>query len=248
MNPTIELLLNHSSVRRFTKQPVTDQQLYAMISAAQMASTSSNVQAYSVIQITDPDKRKHLAELTGNQRHVEESPLFLVWCADLHRLRLAYGLHSDPEEAYFNTAESMIVATVDTALAAQNAAVSAESMGMGIVYIGGIRNQIRAVTELLDLPAFVYPVFGMCIGYPDKRSGIKPRLPLEAVLHHDKYDTTNWNKLLESYDQTMNEYILQRTGGKVNRTWTKDMKDKYSTPTRMHMKAYLEEQGFYKQS
>ncbi|MEX2416424.1 MAG: oxygen-insensitive NADPH nitroreductase [Paenibacillaceae bacterium] len=244
MNETIELMLNHRSIRKFTGQAVSEEQLHTIITAAQMASSSSHVQAYSVIRVSDPDKREKLVELTMNQRHVADSPLFLVWCADLYRNRLAYSLHDDPNHAYLSTAENMIVATVDAALAGQNAALAAESMGMGIVYIGGIRNEIRAVTELLELPEWVYPVFGMCIGYPDQEVGIKPRLPMEAILHYDKYDISQMSGLLESYDHTMSEYMLQRTKGKVNRTWTEDMKNKFASPSRMHMKAYLEEQGF----
>jgi len=247
MNQTIELMLNHRSIRKFTEQRVTEEQLNSIIAAAQMASSSSHVQAYSVIQVSDPVKREKLAELTGNQRHVADSPLFLVWCADLHRNRTAYCLHDDPDHAYMNTAENMIVATVDVALAGQNAALAAESMGMGIVYIGGIRNQIRAVTEILELPELVYPVFGMCIGYPDQEIEVKPRLPIDAVLHRNKYDTSQLNAHLKGYDLTMSEYMRKRTNGKINRTWTEDMKNKYGSPSRMHMKSYVEEQGFYLQ-
>lgn len=247
MNQTIELMLNHRSIRRFTEQSISEEQLHHIIASAQMASSSSHVQAYSVIRVSDLEKREKLARLTSNQRPVADSPIFLVWCADLYRNRVAYSLYDDPDTASLNTAENMIVATVDATLAAQNAALAAESMGMGIVYIGGIRNQIREVTELLELPERVYPIFGMCIGYPDQEVGIKPRLPMEAILHHDKYNSSQVSSLLESYDQTMSEYMLERTQGKVHRTWTEDMKNKFASPSRLHMKAYLEEQGFYLQ-
>ncbi len=247
MNATIELMLNHRSIRKFTQQTVSEEQLHAIIASAQMASSSSHVQAYSVIRVADPVKRERLAVLTSNQGYVAESPIFLVWCADLYRNRVAFSLHGNPNHAYLNTAENMIVATVDAALAAQNAAIAAESMGMGIVYIGGIRTQIREVTKLLELPEWVYPVFGMCIGYPDQKVGIKPRLPMEAILHQDSYQTSQVSTILESYDQTMSEYMLERTQGKVERKWSEDMKNKFASPSRLHMKAYLEEQGFYLQ-
>jgi FMN reductase (NADPH) len=247
MNETIRLMLNHRSIRKFTEQAVSEEQLHAIIGAAQAASSSSHVQAYSVIRVSDLIKRDKLAEWTGNQRYVADCPLFLVWCADLYRDRLAYSIYDDPEHAFLNTAENMIVATVDVALAAQNAALAAESLGLGIVYIGGIRNQSRLVTKLLQLPQWVYPVFGMCIGYPDQQVGIKPRLPMESILHDDQYDTEKLNALLGSYDQTMSQYMIARTEGKLNRKWTEDMKNKFGSPTRMHIKAYLEEQGFYLQ-
>lgn len=86
-NDTISLLMKHASVRKFRDKPVSEDQLSAIIGAAQMASTSSNVQAYSVIAVTDPALKTELAGLAGNQAYIEQCPVFLVWCADLYRLR-----------------------------------------------------------------------------------------------------------------------------------------------------------------
>ena len=179
MNPTIELIKRHRSIRKYKPDPLTAEQIAAIVSAAQMASTSSNVQAYSVIGVTDPAKKKRLAELSGNQAYVEQCPLFLVWCADLHRLKLACA--KQHTEMMHGMMENFIIATVDTALAAQNAALAAESMGLGIVYIGGIRNNPQGVVECLSLPELVYPVFGMCVGYPDQEPEIRPRPQMDMV-------------------------------------------------------------------
>lgn len=87
MNDTLSLLMNHRSIRKFTDEPVTEEQLKTIVAAGQMASTSSNVQAYSIIAITDSEKKRRLAELAGNQAYIVECPVFLVWCADLYRLK-----------------------------------------------------------------------------------------------------------------------------------------------------------------
>ncbi|MFD0676615.1 MULTISPECIES: oxygen-insensitive NADPH nitroreductase [unclassified Paenibacillus] len=244
MNEVIDLLKKHTSMRKFTEQPVTDEQLRTIVTSAQSASTSSNVQAYSIIRVSDQGMKQQLSVLSANYSYIVECPLFLVWCADLHRLHKAYGKHEDDEPVYIGTMENLIVATVDASLAAQNAAIAAESMGLGIVYIGGIRNHIAEVSKLLKLPQHVYPVFGMCIGYPDQQSGPRPRLPLDAVLHENTYDSDRMTKSVEDYDRTMKEYITLRTGGKRTSTWTEDMANKLKTPARLHMKSYLEEQGF----
>jgi FMN reductase (NADPH) len=243
MNETIRLLSSHQSIRKFTNEAVTEEQLGAIITAAQWASSSSNVQAYSVIHVTDEAKRQQISEWTGNQAHVVASPVFLVWCADLYRLRTAYGIHEDAAQAYTGTMENWVVATVDAALAAQNAAIAAESLGMGIVYIGGIRNNIQGVSDLLGLPKYTSPLFGMCMGYPDQNPGQRPRLPQQAVLHHNSYQTDGVLAQIQSYDQTTKAYISKRTGGKRTSTWSEDMSNKLKQPTRMNIKAYLESQG-----
>ncbi|NHN33078.1 oxygen-insensitive NADPH nitroreductase [Paenibacillus agricola] len=247
MNETIRLLNSHQSIRNFTEQPVTQEQLQTIISAAQRASSSSNVQAYSVIHITDEDKRKQIAEWADNQAHISKSPVFLVWCADLYRLREAYSMHEDPGQAYLGTTENWIVATVDAALAAQNAAIAAESLGMGIVYIGAIRNRIEAVSELLGLPAYTSPLFGMCIGYPNQNPGQKPRLPQQAILHHNTYQTDGVVEQITDYDNTMMDYIMKRTGGKRSNGWSEDMRNKLKAPSRLDIKSYLNGQGLDKE-
>lgn len=244
MNQTIELLLEHRSVRKFKDKPVSEEQFAAIIRAAQMASSSSNMQAYSVLRISDPAKRKRLAEAAGGQAYVEECPLFLVWCADLFRLRAARSLHGEVNDEAIATTENGVIATVDAALAAQNAAIAAESLGLGIVYIGGIRNNLDLVTELLELPPYVYPVFGMCIGTPDQETVVRPRLPEQAIVHEDRYDPAKYEELIRSYDAQMKRYILERTGGKRDHTWSQDMAAKLAQPNRLEIKPYLRKQRF----
>lgn len=243
-NETLTLLMNHASVRQFQDKPVSEEQLAAIIGAAQMASTSSNVQSYSAIAVTEPALKARLASLAGNQAYIEQCPVFLVWCADLYRLREITAPYLGEEASYVDSTENLIVATVDVALAAQNAAVAAESLGLGIVYIGGIRNHIAEVSELLGLPELVYPVFGMCLGYPAGSSGLRPRLPLKAVLHHNGYQAETTVEQVKAYDEVTRAYMHERTGGQNDTPWSAMMARRLAEPARLHMKEYLHQKGF----
>lgn len=243
-NDTLSLLMKHTSVRQFQDKPVSEEQLAAIIGAGQMASTSSNVQAYSVIAVTDSALKSELAGLAGNQVYIEQCPIFLVWCADLYRLHEVIKPHAQGVSTYEDSTENFIVATVDVALAAQNAAVAAESLGLGIVYIGGIRNRIAEVSELLGLPELVYPVFGMCLGYPAGVNGLRPRLPQQAVLHRNKYNAESTVEQVKVYDEVSQAYLRERSGGKMDTPWSELMAKRLAEGNRLHMKDYLQEKGF----
>ncbi|MGG3283511.1 oxygen-insensitive NADPH nitroreductase [Paenibacillus solani] len=243
MNDTISLLMNHRSIRKYSDRPVSEEQLRAVVAAGQMASTSSNVQAYSIIAVTSQEKKQRLAQLAGNQAYIVECPVFLVWCADLFRLKKSTEALSVDQETYEDSTENFIVATVDAALAAQNAAIAAESLGLGIVYIGGVRNSIAEFSEVLELPELVYPVFGMCLGYPDQEPGLRPRLPMEAVLHRDRYERAAVEEV-KNYDRISSEYLSKRTQGKNNTPWSQLMAKRLAEPVRLHMKDFLEGKGF----
>jgi len=250
MNDVIEQLMKHRSIRKFTADPIADSVVATIIRAGQMASTSSNVQAYSVITIKDRELRERIMRLSGEQEYITECPVFLIWCADLHRLRKAADKHADqagagaPSETYADSTENLLVAAIDTALAAQNAAVAAESLGYGICYIGAVRNHIAELSELLELPELVVPLFGMCIGVPAQDPLLRPRLPLEGVLHTDRYQTERIESGIERYDEVFTQYMSQRSGGKVSTPWSAQMRKRLSEPIRLHMKSFLQDKGF----
>lgn len=241
MNSFIDQLLKHRSIRKFKPDSISDEQLQAIVRSAQSASTSSNIQAYSIIRVTDRDKRLGIMKAAGSQQYVEECPLFLVFCADLHRLRKACELRGT--EMRHEGIEPFLTASVDAALAAQNAAVAAESMGLGICYIGAIRNDPAEVSRLLELPELVYPVFGMCIGVPDQEPTPRPRLPIDSVLHTDRYETSHPEALAE-YDEETRKYYRERTGGKKESGWTDDMAGKFAAPNRPFLGEFLKGKGF----
>jgi FMN reductase (NADPH) len=142
--------------------------------------------------------------------------------------------------------EHLLVATIDVALAAQNAAVAAESLGYGIVYIGGIRNDPFTAASLLALPPKTFPVFGMCIGLPaqDAATLARPRLPLSGFVHHNQYEISQVGQAIETYDEMMKQYMIARTGGAQVKTWSEDVETKMKANARRHMKSLLHQQGF----
>lgn len=243
MNSVIELIGNHRSIRKFKEKKISEELIKEIFTSAQFASTSSFVQAYSVVRVNNPESRKKIASWSGEQNYVETASDFFVFCADMKRLELATKGHKEEYSAGYT--ESFIIATVDTALYGQNVMLCAESLGLGGVFIGGIRNNPEGICGLLELPENVYPVFGMCLGYPDQNPGQKPRLPLNIILKDDVYREDSMEKL-ESYDKVVKEYYVERTKGKINHTWTEQMAEKMKGELRPHMKGFLENWNFIK--
>ncbi len=206
-NDVLRLQLTHRSVRKFGPRDVTEEELTALVAAAQSAPTSSNLQPWSVVAVRDPHRRARLAALAGNQAFVAEAPLFLVWVADLGRARrLARRAGVEVEAADY--LETTIIGFVDTALAAQNAVLAARSLGLGSVFVGAIRNRPVEVAAELNLPPHVVAAFGLAVGEPDpgENAGIKPRLPQAAVLHRETYDAEVADAHIPVYDERLAAY------------------------------------------
>lgn len=205
MRDIIELLGSHRSIRRYSSQPVDETLLNQILDAVRQAPTSANLQSYSIIVVRDPAKKKLLAEYCGNQVWIEQCPVFLVICPDLHRLHRVCKIRGYTMRDQF--IEISLVAIVDASLVAQNIAVAAEASGLGICMIGGIRNNPDKVCELLKLPERVFPLMGVCLGYPDQTPMVKPRLPHELVIHQEEYRDDSLAAVLAEYDRA-----IQATG------------------------------------
>lgn len=249
-NATLAVIHAHGSVRAYKSDAVPEALLATIVRAAQRASTSSNLQAYSVIAVTDAAKRARLAEVCGQQAFIAQAPLFLAWCADLARLERVCALRDYTQVTAY--VENFLVAALDAVIAAQNAALAAESLGLGICYIGSIRNNPREVIELLGLPRLVFPVVGMTVGYPEKPPPVRPRLPLEAILHRECYNADH-DRALHEYDRVMAATGIynQRqvpVPGKPDEMedygWLEHSARRVSQPTRTHLRQVLQEQGF----
>lgn len=218
-NDTIATLLDHRSIRGYRSDPLPAGTLETLIAAAQSAATSSNMQTWSVIAVGDPQKRKSLAQIANKQKHIEQCPLFLVFLADLSRLdRMAAA-----EGIVFQGlpyAETFLVAAIDAALAAQNAVIAAESLGLATVYIGALRNDAEAVAKVLGLPKGAAGVFGLCVGYADPKAAaeVKPRLPQQAIVHFDSYVVPNETSLRTAYDAQLAAF--SKRNEMAQSTWT----------------------------
>lgn len=206
-NEVLAVQLARRSVRSFRPGPVDEDELHALVAAAQSAPTSSNLQAWSVVAVREPARRRRLAELAAGQEFVARAPLLLVWLADLGRARRLASRVGRPMEAA-DYLESTLLGVIDAALAAQNAVVAAESLGLGTVFVGALRNHPEAVAAELGLPPHTVAVFGLAVGRPDpsERAGIKPRLPRSAVLHHESYDFAASDAGVAVYDDHLASY------------------------------------------
>jgi nitroreductase len=242
MNETIRLLQSHRSVRKFTDQTVSQAIVDELVKCGQSAATSAFIQACTVIQVEDRENREQLVQLAGNQPYIASAARFLVFCADMNRLKMACDMHE--AEMLSGFTEQFITATVDCALFAQNVIIAAQSLGIEGVYIGGIRNNIQPVTDLLDLPQLVYPVFGMCLGYPAQNPEVKPRLPVPVILKQDRYDDSAEVDRITEYDEQVREYYKTRTGGNKDDSWSQQIADMLVKEARPHMKGFLESRGF----
>lgn len=243
-NDVLQLMRNHSSVRSYTDRLIDTDLLIRIVQSGQCAASSSFIQAYSVIRVSDQQNRALIAKAAGNQQWIVNAPEFLLICADMLRIQaccekaLAGSL-----EGY---TEHFIAATVDAALMAQNMMLAAESEGLGGVFIGGIRNQPEVVANCLELPEQVYPVFGLCLGWPAGQQAVKPRLPVDVILHQEKYQSTNLQNQLEKYDRQMSDYYVSRKSNAKNSNWSEQTALAVQGKKREHMLNFLQSKGFLK--
>jgi nitroreductase len=219
-NETLGLVLSHRSVRAYLPDALPEGTIEILVAAAQSAASSSNLQAWSVIAVEDQARKSRLAALAGNQKHIEEAPLLLVWLLDLNRLEKLAFVQNQPAAA-LDYLESFLLGAVDAALAAQNAVVALESLGLGGVYIGALRNKPLAVAAELGLPPHVFALFGLVVGQPDpsRPADVKPRLPSRAVFFREQYGFGEAGLLdIAAYDQRFQAF--QREQGLPEQGWS----------------------------
>lgn len=222
--PQVEALLRHKSVRTFLPDDLPDGSIETMVAAAQSASNSSALNQWSLVAVTDADLKQQISDTVARSVPVdripwiEEAPALLLWVADLSRgAEITKDAGRDPY--VFDYLDSFLMASIDAALAAQNAVVAAESMGLGIVYLGVMRNVAKEVAELINLPPLSFVTFGMAVGRPDatRTSSIRPRPAQPMVLHHNQYDQGRYRAYLTDYEEA---YQAFRVSQKMStKTW-----------------------------
>ncbi|CAN7438712.1 NADPH-dependent oxidoreductase [Bosea sp. LjRoot90] len=206
-NEVIGQILAHRSVRSYKPDPLPEGTIETLVAAGQSAASSSNLQTWSVVAVSDHARKARLAEVTGNQKHILQAPTLLVFLADLSRLGELGAAHEHTVDA-LDYLETLFVGIIDAALAAQNAVLAAESLGLGTVYIGALRNDPERVARELGLPPKVFPVFGLCVGYPAPEvvTGIKPRLSPALVLHREQYGAGYAPEPVAAYDGAIQDF------------------------------------------
>ncbi|OBW95213.1 NADPH-dependent oxidoreductase [Gallibacterium salpingitidis] len=245
MNQTIESLLNHRSIRSYTHQPVEEEKIDLIIRAAQAAPNWCNIQHVSIIAVQDAQHREKLAELCGQQEYIAQAPVFLIFCADFYRTALACRQYGQSMDTVMDKIDNVIVGANDVGIALGTAVAAAESLGLGTVPIGDVRLNAFAITQDLNLPRYVIPMIGLCVGYAAENPSIRPRLPKQAVYFSEHYQS-NLNAVIEQYDQQYARYLKEREWNSRDANWTQSVANFYRPPYNHYpeIPALLKQQGF----
>lgn len=252
--PTLQTLLNHRSVRKYTGEPISDEMLTAILEAGRAVSTSSFLQATSIIRVVDSTKRTQLRQISCDMTaddyeqaladgkklghgYVESCAEYLVFCMDAYR-------HHQLADVQTDWTEVTLIGAIDTALMAQNVLATAESLGLGGVFIGSLRNDIERAGAVLGLPKHVVPLFGLCLGHPDWSSKInqsqRPRLPLDVLVSTDTYQAPS-DDVLSAYNDEVRGYYQGRG---LDLDWKAQIAATFGGEVRPFVLAYLQKQGF----
>ena len=227
MNKTIELIKDHRSIRDFKPDQIETNIIEEIVKAAQAMPNSINGQQTSIIVVTDKEKKAKVAELAGGQTWIDQAPLFLLFVIDFYKTDLA-AQKNGVTQVIHESVEGTMAGTFDAGLNMGAAIVAAESLGLGIVPIGGIRRSPEEIIALFNLPEKVFPVAGLAIGYPNSHSHQKPRLPLNTFKHDESYQTTGMSETIDQYDAEMAEY-LKTIGREQEVNWSKTTSGLYQS-------------------
>lgn len=241
MNEIVKHLKSHRSCRNYQKgYKIPKEEISEIIECSKQAPSWMNGQHYSIIVINDEEIKSKLFEISG-QKHIDTSSVFLLYVADLTRMNISCSL----EGTFFdieNNKDILITASMDVALAMQNAAVAAESLGYGTVFCGGIRNKAKELIEIFNLPRYVYPVCGLSIGKLDldlTTEKVKPRLKVDINVGENKYPVSTEEQILD-YNRTMEEFAEARE----TMMWSEKFSKFYSGKPNVNNNEILKKQGF----
>ncbi len=235
----LSLMARHRTIRDFEPEPLPDAVIERAVRAAQCAATSSWIQAYHLLQVTRTEERERLALLTGGQPQVAAAGAFFVISGDTRRHRLIAAREDAP---YENSTELFLLATIDASLFAQNLVLAFEALGYGTCYIGGLRNDLAAVDELLVLPHGLYPLFGLCVGRAASDPGTRPRLAARAVWSKDRYpDDEAVLRDVQDHDVAAARYYEARGAG--GRNWSGGTWRKFKATLRPSLRPFYDSKG-----
>ncbi len=196
-NATLESIHAHRSIRKYKPDPVADELLDEILAAGIRASSSGNMQTYSIIVTRDQALRERLAEPHFHQNMVLDAPVLLTFCADFHRMRRWLEISKAPDN--FDNFLSFMIAAIDAVLVSQNVALAAESRGLGICYMGSTLANADAIGRILELPENVVPVAGFSLGWPAEDPAPRDRLPLDGLVHYETYEDYSDERIREIY-------------------------------------------------
>lgn len=217
-NETIKHQLNHRSIRQFKPASLSTEQLTTLYEVARQTSTSMFMQQMTILHVTDEKKRAAVREIC-HQPYVGANGDLLIFIADLHRNQIIRQ-QAGNDDGRLHTTDIFLQAVEDTVLATQNVLNAVESMGLGGVVLGSIKNDSQKLIEVLDLPQMTFPILGLQIGIPDQEPQLKPRLPLSLMAFENDYPKTMPMNLMPDYDRVVNTYYDLRNANQRVDTFT----------------------------
>ena len=196
---TIKQIHAHRSIRKYKPDLIPGDLLTKILEAGIRASSSGNMQTYSIIVTEDITLREQLYKAHFEQNMVLEAPLLLTFCADFHRMRQWLRISDAADN--FDNFMSFMIAAIDAILVSQNVALAAESEGLGICYLGSTFSNCTQVGRILELPHNAVPVAGFTLGYPNEEPELRDRLPLDGLVHYETYQDYSDERIAEIYKQ-----------------------------------------------
>jgi nitroreductase len=250
-NDTITNILSRRSHRSFTQDPVSADMLDTLFATAFSAPSKSDLQQACVIRVEDKAKQRRIAELSPSTGWIAHAPVFLVWCGDSRRIRKlsdwrGHDFANDHLDAFMNAA-------VDAGICMQTFIVAAESLGLGCCPISEVRNQIQALSDELELPQHVFPVAGLCVGWPQAKPGLSMRLPMSATVKTNVYnddhlldDVAEYDSRREAIDNTPSDQqrAVEKFGVSPDYGWSENRTRQYAEPAREDFGRFIRKQGF----
>jgi nitroreductase len=249
---TVAQILAHRTHRRYKPDPVPDELLEIVLAAALSAPSKSDLQQVAVILVRDRAKQATIGGWIPDMPWIATAPLFMVFCGDHRRLRrVANELRHRPFPN--DTLDMFMNAAVDAGLVLQSFITAAEAMGLGCCPISVVRNHVEKLSELLELPAGVFPVSGLTVGYPSQAGWVSMRLPPALTVHTDRYDDRDLPAQLEAYDRRRearhatppaSQRFVDRFGHTEPYGWSEDKARQYSVPERHNFGPFIRRHGF----
>jgi nitroreductase len=242
-------MLEHRSHRRYTAQPVPPELLRLLFACAFSAPSKSDLQQADIVAVNDAAKHKTIADLIPDMPWVRAAPVFLVFCGNNRRTRQVAEMRGKPFandhlDAFMNSA-------VDAGIVLASFIHAAEAIGLGCCPISAVRNHAQVVSDLLELPDWVFPLAGLCVGYPTEPGIVTSRLGLDVTVHADRFDETGIAEKIDAYDrrraarsQYKNQRDVARFGLAEFYGWSEDKARQYANPERADFGAFIRRKKF----
>lgn len=245
----IARMMEHCTHRKWTDRTVEPGLLRLLCATALAAPSKSDLQQTDIVNVADRELRQSIVDQIHDMAWIMEAPVFLIFCGNNRRLRLMSQWRSKPfpndhMDQFFNAA-------CDPAIILGQFLCAAEAVGLGCCPISHVRNNADKVSELLNLPDWVFPFAGLCVGYPARGNRITPRLPLSVTVHENRYDESQLSQLIDEYDHRRHELQpygkprdVKRFGPADFYGWSEDKARQYGVAERESFGAFVRSKKF----